>query len=80
MQLLKVTHANRNSPLYIVAQQVFSYYFSEKDACTHVLSVGGAIVPVKQSLEEVTNLLVKAKQSQETQISGIEEKTKEKTV
>lgn len=69
MELLKVTHANRNNPLYIVAQQVYSYYYSEQDKATHVLATGGAIVPVKESLEEITNLLVKAKEKRKEKLS-----------
>jgi hypothetical protein len=53
MKLLTFTHANLNTPIEVVAGQVFSYYYSNSHKCVLLLAVGGAMIPVAESMEEV---------------------------
>lgn len=56
-KFIELTHANTKATIVVVASQVFSFYFSEGHKCTLVLSAGGALLPVKESSEEIRKLL-----------------------
>lgn len=47
------THANTNREILVAIPLVFSAYYSETSKCTHVLSNGGAIIPVTARPEDV---------------------------
>jgi hypothetical protein len=53
MNLISLTHANLNTVVEVVAVQVFAYYYSQTHKATLVLAVGGAMLPVKESVDEV---------------------------
>jgi len=53
LKLLKFTHANTLREIYISKELLFGFYHSEADKCTHLLATGGAICPVKESLDNV---------------------------
>lgn len=56
MKLLTFTHANLNTPLIVDAALLFSWYHSQSQRCTILIASGGAAVPVKESVEEVSRL------------------------
>jgi hypothetical protein len=57
MTPLKFTHANLNTPIYLVKVLIFAWYYSEAHKSTLILSAGGAMVPVKESVEDVDKML-----------------------
>lgn len=52
MTLIKVTHANHKSVVYIMKNQVGGWYHSPGNACTHVVLVGGAVFPITETIEQ----------------------------
>lgn len=61
MQPLKVvnlTHANNKVKVTVVVGQIAFYYLSEASKSTYLMSSGGAIIPVVETPEEITKLLV----------------------
>lgn len=57
---IKLTHANTKQEIYVATRLVFAYYYSESNRCTHVLAAGGAILPVKQSPDEIRTMMSSA--------------------
>jgi hypothetical protein len=57
MRLLKFIHANTEAPVQLVAEQVFGWYYSSGQRCSLILSTGGAMVPVKETVEEISRLM-----------------------
>jgi hypothetical protein len=53
MKFIAVTHANNNSIVYIPVNQIFAYYYSEGHKATLLVATGGAMIPVKESVDEV---------------------------
>ena len=54
---VQFTHANLNTPIFVTKTQVFSLYFSETHKATLLLATGGAMIPVKESLDEARKKL-----------------------
>lgn len=44
--IAKLTHANTKREILVAVPLIYSSYFSDASKCTHVLSAGGAILPV----------------------------------
>ena len=67
IELVDLYHANMRdeagSPIGIklVKNQIFSWFYSTASKATHVVSVAGAVVPVLNTPEELTKLLVDSK-------------------
>ena len=59
MQLVELTHANAaGSPtIYVVPSQIFSWYVSSTAKCTHVVSTGGAMLPVSETPDQILQKL-----------------------
>lgn len=53
MNPISLTHANTNREILVTRELVFSIYYSEAHRATHVLSSGGAIIPVSESVNVV---------------------------
>ncbi len=56
MKLLTLTHANHKKPIYVDGALLFAWYYSEAHKATHIVSTAGAILPVSESVETVTQL------------------------
>lgn len=54
--MIKLTHANTNESVMVDKSLLFAIYYSQHAAATLVVSSGGAIVPVKESVEQVVQL------------------------
>ena len=52
--MYKVTHANSSDTYYIDLNLMFSVGYNSAGQCTHVMSNGGAILPVKEDVETIT--------------------------
>lgn len=52
----KLTHANKNTDIHIDIHQVFTAWFSLHHKATLVMADAGAMLPVKESAEEVMKL------------------------
>lgn len=61
MKLIKLTHANHKTTVYIASDLVAGFYFSPGNQCTHVVASGGAVFPAMESVEDVQRLLTKEK-------------------
>jgi hypothetical protein len=59
MKLIKLTHATLNVPLTLVSSNIFGAYYSEGIKATLVLSTGTTVVPVKESVKQVEELIGK---------------------
>lgn len=59
LDLVQLTHANKNIPIYLTKSLIFSVYYSEGSKSTHVVANGGAVVPIKESVEDVLTKLNK---------------------
>lgn len=57
MTLIKFTHANLKSTLYLQRDLIAGYYYSPANRCTHVVASGGAVFPALESVDEVSRLL-----------------------
>ena len=64
MHLIKLTHANNNESLYVLAQQVFCFYYSSADNSVHLMSTGGGVVPVSESVEKIKQMITETKSDQ----------------
>jgi len=53
MKLISLTHANLNESVMIVKDLVAAFYYSATHKACLVLFNGGAMLPVKESLEEI---------------------------
>lgn len=57
MKTIRLTHANLETPLEVSTQNIFYYYFSAANKCTHVVAPGGAFFPAKESVEQIKALI-----------------------
>lgn len=62
MRLLKYKHANLDTDIVVDADKIFSYYYSPGHKATLLLATGGAMIPVLEPVEQITNDLNKEKQ------------------
>lgn len=53
IKFIEVTHANNNSKIYVPVTQIFAYYYSEGHKATLLLATGGAMLPVKETVDEI---------------------------
>ena len=53
MQTASFIHANHNTEIVIMKDLAFSVYYSPHHRCTMIVSSGGAVAPVKESVTEV---------------------------
>lgn len=54
MRLARFTHANHGDPVVVDLDLLAMWYFSQAHQATHLVSTGGAIMPVKESVDEVS--------------------------
>jgi len=57
MTIVKFTHANLKSAIYLTREQVWNVYYSEAHRCTHIVSTAGAICPVSENIDEALRLV-----------------------
>jgi hypothetical protein len=58
LKTITVHHANHpDTVIELVAQQVFAWYLSPTNKCLHVVSMGGAMLPIIESSEQFGDLL-----------------------
>ncbi len=55
--LIEVTHATLNSKVFVARALIFSFYWSDTHKATLLLAVGGAMLPVKESVDEIKSKL-----------------------
>lgn len=67
--LLEFSHANLDTKVAVVKQQIFSVYYSPTHKCTMLLANAGAIIPVKESPDEVRKKM-SAQELQEQNTAG----------
>jgi hypothetical protein len=60
LSFASLTHANKGQEVLVVPTQIFYVEHDERVKQTHVISVWGAILPVKESVEEVKRRLNEA--------------------
>ena len=53
MNLIEFSHANIDTKVAIIPELVFSVYYSPGHKATLIMSSGGAMVPVKEDVEQV---------------------------
>ena len=53
MNLLDATHAILKQPISVVPSQLFSFYYSETQKATILLSIGQTAIPVLESVNEI---------------------------
>lgn len=51
MKFVTFTHANTKREVLITVEHVYAIQFSSAHQATHIISTGGAIVPVAESVE-----------------------------
>jgi hypothetical protein len=56
--MITLTHANFNVPVIIGPTHIAAAYWSENNKCTHLILVG-AIVPVKETVEQIVTMVNK---------------------
>ena len=52
-----VTQANTNQEIYVFKNKVFGYYYSDAHKCNLIISDAGGAVPVKESKEQLDEIL-----------------------
>ena len=57
MTLINFTHANTLKEALIVKEQIFGFTYSDSNKCYLLYSNGGAVFPVRESKEQIINLL-----------------------
>lgn len=57
MQTAEFNHANMNTKIVVMKDLAFSVYYSPNHKATMIVASGGAIVPVRESVNEVCALL-----------------------
>ena len=55
MKLKQYKHANIDTMIVVDLDQVFTYYYSPGHKATLLLATGGAMIPISESVEQVTN-------------------------
>jgi len=53
IKFIEVTHANTNAAIFVPVSKIFAYYHSEGHKATLLLADGGAMLPVKETPDEV---------------------------
>lgn len=53
-RMIELTNANTKDKLFFIKQQIFAFWYSEQYKATIISAVGGALIPVSESVEEVT--------------------------
>lgn len=56
-KLIELTNPNTKDKLFFITQQIFAFWYSTQHRSTIISAVGGALIPVTESVEEVTRLL-----------------------
>jgi hypothetical protein len=57
MKIVALTHANLpGTPVYADIDLIAMWYHSSAGGCTHVMTIGGALMPVKESPEQVSQM------------------------
>ena len=54
MKVLQFTHAGSGQEVMVIAEQVYGFYWSDTSKATLLISTGTAVVPVRESVEQVT--------------------------
>ena len=60
LKFVEFNHANLNKPVMLLPSQVWVVYYSDASKSTHIVSIAGNLVPVRESVEEVTREVTKA--------------------
>jgi hypothetical protein len=68
MKELEFIHGISGEQIFIIAHKIFGYYDSTTMKATMLVSDAGAIVPVKQSKEQIKKLLSEAYKEEENGI------------
>jgi len=66
--LLEATHAILKQPISVVPSQLFTFYYSESQRATILLSIGQTAIPVLESPDEIKMRLSQLQQSYGTGI------------
>ena len=57
MRLVTMHHGNiPNTPVVVDVDLVFTYYHSAQAKCTYLVAQGGAVMPVSETVEQVSQL------------------------
>lgn len=56
-KMIELTNANTKDKLFFIKQQIFAFWYSAHYKATIISAVGGALIPVSESVEEVTKQL-----------------------
>jgi uncharacterized protein YlzI (FlbEa/FlbD family) len=54
LSFVQLTHSKTGREIFLLPTQVYYVEADTKDKATHVISAYGAILPVKESVQEVT--------------------------
>lgn len=55
MRIKSYTHANLKAPIHVDLDLLAFWYYSEASKSTHLVAAGGAMIPVSESPETITN-------------------------
>lgn len=58
---IKVTHANSGQEIFISSNLLFGVYYMSEHKSTVLVAAGGAMIPVKESVEDVMKLTLNQK-------------------
>jgi len=64
LEYIRVHQPDRKGPTYVNPNLIFSFYYAEGMKCTHIVATGGGMVPVKESPEELKQILTKTGEKQ----------------
>ena len=67
---IKVTHANTDQDVYISPIQLFGVYYMEQHKSTALVACGGAVIPVKETVDEVLAMTTLTQKEGETNGEG----------
>ena len=56
-KILNLTHANLETEIGINRDLLFSWYYSKPHKSTVLISTNGGAIPVKESVEQINNLM-----------------------
>lgn len=68
--LVEFSHANLDTKVAVVKQQIFSIYYSPTHKCTMLLASAGAIIPVKESPDEVMQKMSAQELQEQNQVGN----------
>lgn len=54
MKIARFTHANNLQPVYVDLDLIFSWYYSAAGKATHLVASGGAMLPILETAEQVS--------------------------